>query len=571
MLKRKASVSPSSFNATDRTFEAVISTGAPVARRDSKGPYTERLDLSAIKPESLIGVAVLVEHRSGDFEAHVGTVISGRFEGDQLIAAIKITTDPSADSVVRKIEEGILNSLSIGYGVSSWKETIDGGQRVRTAVEWKIHEVSLVGIPADTKSKIRKAENMIQATRTEIRNLTRAAKLPPEFADALIDGDTELEAARTAIADEVSKRTIKIPVITTVANDDPAIVLERRTAALASRIMGRKPDDAAREYVNDRLVDHARGLLTLRGETTRGMNDEQTLTRAAQHTTSDFPNLLQGVGQRVLLAGYEASPQVMKSLARKGTRTDFRPGSTLQTSGIGLLEKVSESGEIKHGTISESKEAYELDTFAKIFAISRKAIINDDLGAFKDWGLHAGRAASETEGNLLMGLLTQSNGLGPLMYDNKRLFHADHGNLLAGSALSVASLSAARLGMRTQKGIDGKTGINIVPKHLVVGPTLETTAEQLLATLNAGTTADVNPFSGKLELLVDSRITDGSWYVFADPATSAVIEYSYLSGAEGPQIATREGWDVLGMEFRAVLDFGCGALDWRGAVRNPGV
>lgn len=49
-----------------------------------------------------------------------------------------------------------------------------------------------------------------------------------------------------------------------------------------------------------------------------------------------------------------------------------------------------------------------------------------------------------------------------------------------------------------------------------------------------------------------------------------VLEYSYLSSAQGPQMASREGWDVLGMEFRVVLDFGCGAIDWRGAFKNAG-
>ncbi len=48
------------------------------------------------------------------------------------------------------------------------------------------------------------------------------------------------------------------------------------------------------------------------------------------------------------------------------------------------------------------------------------------------------------------------------------------------------------------------------------------------------------------------------------------LEYSYLSGSNGPMLDTRPGWDVDGMEWRILHDFGCGAIDWRGVFRNPG-
>ncbi len=124
------------------------------------------------------------------------------------------------------------------------------------------------------------------------------------------------------------------------------------------------------------------------------------------------------------------------------------------------------------------------------------------------------------------------------------------------------------LAMRTQKGLDGATPINVVPRFLLVGPALETAAEKLLASIYAATTDDVQPI--RLSLLVEPRITGNSWYVFGDPASAPVLEYAYLSSAPGPQLSSRDGWEVLGREFRVVLDFGCGAVEHRGAYRNPG-
>ena len=315
----------------------------------------------------------------------------------------------------------------------------------------------------------------------------------------------------------------------------------------------------------DSLRDHARAAVEATGTSTRGM-DADTLFRAAMHTTSDFPGLLTGTGNRTLMGAHQAAQSPIKTtLARQATLPDFRPGTRLKLFDVGLLEKVTETGEIKSTTRGEAKESYSLDTYATQFAISRKALINDDLGALRDWASTAGRMAAETEANLLLKLLLSNPVMGE---DGVALFHATHGNTAAGAALAVTALDAARKAMRGMKALDGKTPINATPKYLVVGPELETTAEQVLASIYATTVADTNPFSGKLTLLVEPHITDESFYVFADPAVLPVLEYSYLSSAQGPQMASREGWDVLGMEFRVVLDFGCGAVDWRGACKK---
>ena len=84
-------------------------------------------------------------------------------------------------------------------------------------------------------------------------------------------------------------------------------------------------------------------------------------------------------------------------------------------------------------------------------------------------------------------------------------------------------------------------------------------ADTLFRSAIHGTSDFPNPFGGKLSLPVEPRITGNRWYVFADPAALPCFEYAYLSSAQGPQMASREGWDVLGMEYRVVLDFGAGA------------
>jgi ATP-dependent Clp endopeptidase proteolytic subunit ClpP len=289
------------------------------------------------------------------------------------------------------------------------------------------------------------------------------------------------------------------------------------------------------------------------------------------HTTSDFPILLQDAGNRVLLDGYQAAQSAFKALARRRNAVDFRALSSVRLSDPSPLEEVPESGEITHSTRTEEGESFALKTFAKLFAISRQALINDDLGAFADTLRAFGRSAAETEARLLAGLFTANGGNGVKLSDGVNLFDASRGNKAStGAALNIESLGAARAAMRLTKGPDGDTVLGLAPAFLVVGPELETQAEQILAEINAAKASDANPFAGKLELLIEPRINDKSWRLFASTATAPILSIAYLNGNEGPILEAKDGWNVLGTEFRAILDFGCGVTDWRGAYLNPG-
>lgn len=124
--------------------------------------------------------------------------------------------------------------------------------------------------------------------------------------------------------------------------------------------------------------------------------------------------------------------------------------------------------------------------------------------------------------------------------------------------------------MRRQKGLVGEP-INVVPTYILVPPELETVAEQIVASVSSTSVDDVNPFTGKLKVIVDAYLSDSDrWYVVSRPGVPEGLQHAYLDGMAGPQIFTREGFDIDGIEFKVRLDFGAGFVDHRGWFSNPG-
>lgn len=416
---------------------------------------------------------------------------------------------------------------------------------------------------------------------TEIRDAVSLARLDESFAETLIEEGIDIDTARARIFDKLADAAEPVndagqrveirsqSAAVTVTRDAPT-VRDGMTEALAARAQGRRPTEVAAEYARMRIADMARAILEDRGQTTRLWSDSTAIDRAL-HTTSDFPELLTGVGERVLLDAYQAAPAGIRRVSAERTARDFRAQQRLRISEAPELKKVVEGGEFTHGTMQEAKESYALETFGRIFSISRQALVNDDLDAFGDLAQRLGVAAAEFEASKIVELLTAN----PTMQEtSKALFHTDHGNLAGDAAApGVDSVGAARLAMRRQKGIGSEKPINIEPRILLVPAALETDAEKLLAQITAATADTVNPFAGRLELAVDPRLDDDSatrWYVFADPSAAPVLEHAYLQEEEGPRVTMREGFEVDGLEMRVRLDFGAGAVDYRGAFRNDG-
>lgn len=291
----------------------------------------------------------------------------------------------------------------------------------------------------------------------------------------------------------------------------------------------------------------------------------------ALHSTSDFPLILGNVVNRLTVEMYQAASSGVKTVSRERQVSDFRAIQHLRASGSLELTKVGEGGEFTYGTVQEAGETVSAATFGRVLGVTRQAMVNDDVGLFENVARMLGEGSAQCEGKAFVALLNANSGAGPTMADGQPLFHTTHGNV-AGTpaALAVPTLSNARTAMRRQKDLAGSP-INVTPTYLIVPPELETTAEKVLAEITATEVAEVNPFSGKLTLVVDPYLTSQTrWYLAAPPGRPDGLTHVYLDGAAGPQVFTQEGFDIDGMKFKGRLDFGCAFMDWRGWYMNPG-
>ena len=406
---------------------------------------------------------------------------------------------------------------------------------------------------------------------SELRALASTHRVEEADLNRMIDTGTTVADARNEVLNLLATRSQNaVPGGHVVVGHHGEALRAGLAGALMNRVNPSQHPltDGSREFRSMSLMNMAAEVIHAGGGSTRGMTPMEIAAKA-MHSTSDFPAILADVANKTLRAGYEAAPRTFTAFCRQASASDFKFVNRAQLGEAPELEKVNESGEFNYGSMGEDNQRYKLETYGKIIALTRQTIINDDLDAFSRVPGAFGASAAELESNVVWGLITGN----VKMADNKALFHNDHGNLGTAAALSVESLSEARKKMRRQTGISAKRPLNLMAEYLVVPAALETKAQQIVAEILSAKSADVNPFAGKLQVVVEPRLDDSSetaWYLSAAPARIDTIEYAYLTGEEGVYIETENGFDVDGVKIKARLDFGAGVIDHRGLFKNAG-
>jgi len=375
------------------------------------------------------------------------------------------------------------------------------------------------------------------------------------------------DVSREMLGDVILMRSMNTKAICTDQND-----LDKRV-------------DRARKSNIDSVLEICRIALAMEGDSSR-YSKEETVARAfSTHTLS---GILGDSANKVLMSGYKSVDSIIPMIARDMPVNDFKAHTGYRMQASLGYELVGEDGEIKHGKVNEESFTYRARTYAKMVKLTRKDIINDDLGAFNRIRDELGRGAALTRERVFWAVFMNPGSTTDVNGDSVDFFSTTNTNYLTGSDTSLDSdaLGSAVKLFLNQTDAHGHP-VNVTPKYMVVPTALSVTADELFVATNfntggASTKAKVpnanihhrkyQPFP--VPYLSNANYTnysDLAWYLLADPADVAAYGVCYLNGNDAPTIEQVElDSNVLGIGFRGYYDIGAAAMDPRGAVKMLG-
>jgi len=305
-----------------------------------------------------------------------------------------------------------------------------------------------------------------------------------------------------------------------------------------------------------------------------GMMGPQSI-HANAFSTLSIPNVLSNTANKFLREGWDAVDMTPLAIAVVRPVRNFQQITTVSLTGHLMFDELGASGEIKHGTVSDLTYTNQADTYARMLAITRKDIINDDLGALTAVPRRLGRG----------GALKLNDIFWEAFLDNSTFFASGNSNVNTGVAdMTVGGLEATETIFLNQTDPDSKP-LGVMPKILLVPTALKAAALGLMASeriidgTSTGRQGDANIFRGRFSVesspyMSNSAYTGYSaaaWYMLASPSEMPVIEIAALNGNVMPVVETADAsFNVLGIQMRGYSDVGVAQQEYRGGVRADG-
>jgi phage major head subunit gpT-like protein len=305
------------------------------------------------------------------------------------------------------------------------------------------------------------------------------------------------------------------------------------------------------------------------------------LIRASAVSNLSLPGILGNVANKVSLQSFMAVESTWRAIAAVRPVSNFKEVSTYSLTGDFTYRKLPPGGKIEHAQVGEEGYTNQADSFARMFAVDRRDIINDDLGALTQIPRRLGRGGALKFNSVFWGEFL----------DNSTFFTSGNANYLEGATpgtndtrMNIEGITRAETTFFNQTDPDGNP-MALTPRIMLVPGNLNAPAANLMnSTEIRDTTASTvfptgNPHQGKFTVVRSTYLSSSSltgysvlaWYLLADPNEAPVIEVVFLNGLESPTLESDDAdFNSLGMQFRAWHDFGARKQEPRAGVKMKG-
>lgn len=442
----------------------------------------------------------------------------------------------------------------------------------------------------DTTGVQESAQRAIAAERERIQTIQGLGRdFDMDVTEYVSNGST-VEAVREAVIAHMRQNSAPIATRANVINDEQDKFRSAASDALLMRagLDVQQPADGSRELRGMSLRDLAIESLQMEGGyegLNRRSNDEiyQLATRQFFNPTTAFPAILDQAINKAYVEGHRTTNVTFDRWTKKGSLPDFKTADNNYLAGpAGEFLEVPEGGELKHDVFDDAKRpTRKLKTYGRQFTLTRQAFINDDIGLVTRVPAKYAASARKTINKQCCQILVNN----PAIYDGTALFSAGHKNLMTtGSGIEQAVMQKMILALQTQTDEFGES-IIVRPGSIVLPSGLGFDIYTLFnsSTINtSGNTQAVNPlfrYASQIEIIEEPTINVLSggfgnimpWFLMGNQSDTEFIEVDYLNGQEIPTIRRMEAAGTLGFVWDIFLDWGISVMDYRGAVKNPGI
>lgn len=434
-------------------------------------------------------------------------------------------------------------------------------------------------------------QRAIAGERERIRSITALCREFGMESDKYIQDGNTIESVREAALEHVRQHGTPVPARGNATITESAEDKFRAAAAdaivMRSGMTLENPADGARQMMGMSLRDLAIECLTAEGQTglNRRNSDElySMLQRQFYNPTAAFPAILDNAINKAYVEGHKTVAVTFDQWTKKGSLKDFKTNDNNYLAGpVGEFLEVPEGGELKHDVFGDEKlPTRKLKTYGRQFTLTRQAFINDDIDLITRIPAKYAASARKTQNKQCYQILVNN----PAIYDGTALFSSSHRNLLAtGTGITKEAVQGMILALQNQTDQFGETtiirpAIIIVPSGymfdmytLFFSPTIST----------SGNTQAVNPlyrYKDSITVVEDPTINalcggfgnTMPWWLLGAKDDTDFIEVDYLNGQEIPNIRRMETPGTLGFVWDIYLDWGISVMDYRGAIKNPGV